>query len=261
MLSATPVFAAAGKSAPKATGGYDYNVAGVNRHADFNAIQSGVDCTSSWSVTGSNTIVLTGTYIGLVYIADFSMNGTNLTGTVTDPYYSSTPMALTGTVLSDTISFSYIYLDGGFRGTRTFTGTIDSNGLVTGGTWSETGTEGINGTWTNGTAFVKVGNECNGKGTFNYSDETGLYYTLNVKYVSVVGNQAWFAGEWVSGNWGGSGTWLFIRVTDNGEPGIGVDQSAGDVVATEAIAKSLVASHATPSLSGIIITGGNIQVH
>jgi hypothetical protein len=96
---------------------------------------------------------------------------------------------------------------------------------------------------------------------FSYSDVNGTYYGVDVKYVSVYGNKAWFAGPITSGNFGNFGNWLFMSVVDNGETGIGVDETGGDFPLTESQAKINVAMHVTPSLSGILITGGNIQVH
>ena len=87
---------------------------------------------------------------------------------------------------------------------------------------------------------------------------------MNIKAVSVDGDKAWYAAKIIasSSNLGFENlptNYLFVKVIDNGEPGIGVDLTSGDLM-TEAGALAAVANHGTPSASAII-NNGNIQVH
>ncbi len=100
---------------------------------------------------------------------------------------------------------------------------------------------------------------CTGKGVFNYSDADGNFYQVDVQYVNVSGNEAWFAGPVVSGNVG-AGNWLFAKVLDGGEPSIGLDKIWGSFT-TEATAKAGVATMSNPGDGAFDITSGNLQVH
>lgn len=258
MLSALPIFAA-GNSAPKATGSYDYNIGGLDRHADFNAIATSVGCSYTWDVTGTWLLDFAGGTDNRKFVDLVQDSSGNVTG---EFWYLSGVVWLDGGTLNGNVSENTLYLHyvRPFPLTYVgdFYGTIGDD-IITAGTFSDN--NGNNLTWTATGTSEKVYGGCTGKGVFNYSDANGTYYTVDVKYVSVQDNEAWFAGEVVSGNWGNYGTWLFVRVTDNGETGIGVDETSGTAGLTESVAKSLVASHATPQYAGTIITGGNIQVH
>jgi hypothetical protein len=255
VLSISPAFAA-GKSAPKATGGYGYTIYGVARHAEFNAIQTAT-CTKGFDVNGANTILVpwVGTY---TYTVNFILTGTTLTGTLNDSYYPTGDQPLSGNVTGNAITFTYDYPSGSPQGTRTYTGTIDSTGQITGGEWSDSA-DLASGTWTVGTPFAQVIGGCTGKGMFHYSDVNGTDYKVDVRYVDVLGNTAWFAGPIVSGNFGDPSQWLFVKAVDNGEPGT-TDVTAGDYPLNETLAKYNVANHVDPSIS-TVITSGNIQVH
>jgi hypothetical protein len=86
-------------------------------------------------------------WAGTIYSYDvtFSQNGTILTGTLTDGYYPITN-SLSGTIDGNNVTFSFTYPDGSIQGVRTYVGTIDSTGKVS-GTWSETGPENATGNW------------------------------------------------------------------------------------------------------------------
>jgi hypothetical protein len=85
---------------------------------------------------------------------------------------------------------------------------------------------------------------------------------MNVKAVSVDGDTARYAAKIIASNLGFenlSTNYLFVKVIDNDEPGVGNDVTSGDLM-TEAAALAAVATHGTPSASAIINLG-NIQVH
>ena len=87
---------------------------------------------------------------------------------------------------------------------------------------------------------------------------------MNVKAVSVSGSTARYAAQIIasSSDLGFENlptNYLFVKVTDNAEPGIGKDVTSGDLM-TESAALAAVANHGTPSASAIINLG-NIQVH
>jgi hypothetical protein len=79
----------------------------------------------------------------------FRQNGECLGGTLTDNNIPNGPKTgpILGTVDGSNITFSFKYTyTGATQGTRTFTGTINRFGAVS-GTWNETGSEGLTGTW------------------------------------------------------------------------------------------------------------------
>jgi hypothetical protein len=110
------------------------------------------------------------------------------------------------------------------------------------------------------------------KGALLYSDPK-ITYTMDVQFLRVSGNTAWFAGQVTSASDPGVGgcckvgNWIFWKVQDNGEPGVGVDKIWGeDLTVSEGITDSIaaalkVASMATPESDPFTINGGNIQVH
>lgn len=250
---------AAGKSAPKATGDYGYFYGGVQRHASFDAQQSAT-CSALWNVTNTytfNVIYQGNTYS---YTTTLSQAGTTVTGTLNDPYLPGILTIFNGTLSGNTLTFSVDYGAGSVQGVRTFTGTV-SAGILS-GTWNETGSEAGSDTWTSTGATATATNSCTGKGSFNYSDNNGIFYTIDVRYVNIdtTNKSAYFAGPIVAGNFGDPTQWLFVKVIDNGEPGIN-DTSTGDYPVTASQAQIDVASKASPSISPININSGNIQVH
>jgi hypothetical protein len=116
------------------------------------------------------------------------------------------------------------------------------------------------------------------KGSAIYTDPN-ITYTMDVQFLKVVGNKAWFAGQVTSVTVTGTnpgccalGNWIFYKVADNGEPGINADQVWGeDLTAGEGITasnwvKSIVAAagtinEATPAGGPFVLNGGNLQVH
>jgi hypothetical protein len=102
-----------------------------------------------WDVNGTNTVNVVYSGGTATYGVTFRQDGECLGGTLTDPNIPNGPKAgpITGTVDGNTITFSFKYTyTGANQGTRTFTGTINRFGSVS-GAWNETGTEGLSGTW------------------------------------------------------------------------------------------------------------------
>lgn len=105
-----------------------------------------------WDVNGTNTVNVVYSGGTATYGVSFRQNGECLTGTLTDPNIPAPPAQQTGpiagTVNGNTITFSFTYTyPNAPQGTRTFTGTINRFGAVSGG-WNEAGgTEHLSGTW------------------------------------------------------------------------------------------------------------------
>jgi hypothetical protein len=109
-------------------------------HFPRNRFQQG-----QWNLSGPNTLAVkfeVNTYDYPVY---FSQQGTCLTGSFTDPGASFSGR-VHGTVYGNFITFSVTYPYGSKQGTRTFNGTINQWGHVS-GSWSETGSENAAGSW------------------------------------------------------------------------------------------------------------------
>jgi len=271
VLSAAMTAAAATAApAPKATGDYGYSYGGVQRHLVFNAIQSTtVTCGTFWNVTGVTafTFHVTGDPPSTVYThnASLTQNGQSVGGS---GGYAGTPpntwvVNPGSTVIGNALELTWNYvtpptLVAPTQYIMTMHGTVAASGALT-GTWSQTG--GAAGTFTSTGLATATAIYC-GKGTAYYSDEDGAWYFMNVKAVSVAGNTAWYAAQIVASNLGFENlatNYLFVKVVDNGEPGIGSDVTSGELM-TESGALAAVAAHLTPSASAII-NEGNIQVH
>ena len=99
-----------------------------------------------WNLNGRNHVAAV--YLGSTYTykVTFKQFGSCLTGTLTDGYFPTTG-PISGTVNRNHVTFSFTYPSGSVQGTRTYTGTINRWGAVS-GTWSETGTEMGTGTFT-----------------------------------------------------------------------------------------------------------------
>lgn len=102
-----------------------------------------------WDLNGGNTVDLAYNGGTAAYAVSFRQDGSCLGGTLTDTNIPNGPQTgpIVGTVKGNdvTFSFTYTYI-GSHQGTRTFTGTISRRGTVS-GTWDETGSEGLSGTW------------------------------------------------------------------------------------------------------------------
>ena len=98
-----------------------------------------------WNLSGWNTVKVkfeVNTYDYPVY---FTQQGRCLTGTLTDKWAPFTGR-IHGTVYGGFLTFSITYPSGFAQGTRTFNGTINRWGHVS-GSWSETGSENASGSW------------------------------------------------------------------------------------------------------------------
>lgn len=259
LLSSTVMPAvAAGKSAPKATGGVGYTAySTTQRNAEFNAISTSACSTAN--ITGSYTITFD--YLGSLYPhhATLTQTGTSVTGSGGYPVGGPDAYSwnATGTVTGNTVNLTANYTLGAPGTVMTMTGTIASDGSMS-GTWQDNFGGVRTGTWSTPAGSVSPFSGCTGKGNFTYSDADGYTYTVSVQFVNVQGNTAWFAGPVTSGNVG-TGSWLFAKVVDNGEPGKNVDQIWGSFT-TEAAAKFGVANKLDPADGPFTISSGNLQV-
>ena len=118
---------------------------------------------------------------------------------------------------------------------------------------------------------TKVG-DLDAKGSAIYTD-ANVTYTMDVQYLKVEGNTAWFAGQVTSVTVTGTnpqifvGHWILYQVVDGGEPGIGADNVWGeDLTAGPAHITSLEAAYlrmtskVAPQGGPFVLTGGNLQV-
>jgi hypothetical protein len=96
------------------------------------------------------------------------------------------------------------------------------------------------------------------KGTFQYSDVIGQWYTVNLSCVSVTDNTASFGGQVVAGNIL-LDSWISIGVKDIGTPG-----SQGDLVYGAVTDDSTVSNCASINITTLSdafdVTSGNLQV-
>lgn len=99
-----------------------------------------------WTLRGSNRVEAVYQHRTFTYTVTFRQVGSCLSGTLTDPYYPTTG-PLSGTVTANHVTFTFRYPRGSVQGTRTYSGTINRRGAVS-GRWSETGREHGSGTFT-----------------------------------------------------------------------------------------------------------------
>jgi hypothetical protein len=252
--------------APKTTGGIGYTAySDVQRHLEFVAIQSTTNtCGTFWNVTGVSqfTFRLTSDTTDYTHHVVLTQNGQTVGGsggyplTGGDAYHWN---ITAGSLIGNALSLTAVYDLGAPGTTMHMTGTIASNGSIS-GTWDDNFGGARTGTFTApaGSAAATV-SYC-GKGNAYYSDASGLWYLVNVTTVSVLDQTAWFAGPVIASNFGAEGNWLFAKVFDGGEPGKLVDQASGSFT-NEVTATSGVAGHLAPVDGPFTITSGNLQVH
>ena len=86
------------------------------------------------------------------------------------------------------------------------------------------------------------------KGSAIYTD-ANITYTMDVQYLKVDGNTAWFAGQVTSVAVTGTnpllhvGNWIFYKVADDGEPGIDADQIWGEDLSVSDPTRPLTAAY------------------
>jgi hypothetical protein len=81
-------------------------------------------------------------------------------------------------------------------------------------------------------------------------------FTVNIKYVNVQGDSAWFAGPRSDQN-----RWLFVKVVDGGSPGFGNDYIPLENLNNEEDARNKVEGMTDPGAHNWTIYGGNLVVH
>lgn len=260
--------AASAAPAPKATGDYGYNFAGVQRHVSFSAIQSTTDtCGTLWNVTGVKSFDFTlsnDPTTHRVHDASLAQTGQAITGSGGYPQggpYQYGWHIQSGSVIGNTINLTvaYDYSTDAIGDVMNMTGTIAPDGSIS-GTWNDNYAGGYRTGNFTASGATQTATYC-GKGTFSYTDENGAWYFGVVKGVSVSSTSAWYAVQILASNLGyeQNNQWLSVKVTDNGEPGINRDVTGGDIT-DQATALSDVVNHVTPSTSAIV-NQGNIQVH
>jgi hypothetical protein len=105
-----------------------------------------------------------------------------------------------------------------------------------------------------------------GKGSLTYADPNGTF-VVDLTYVKIVGNKAYFAGAATFSNFLGIdvGTWFYEVATDVGNPGVGLDTLAGSNFGTGAQtqAQGCVQNpgSCTDQTLPLPIVSGDIQVH
>lgn len=102
-----------------------------------------------WDIAGAYTFHIHYSDNDYYYPVTLTQSESNITGTLTDNYlpsqYPDKVLTLTGTITGDDFTFTVQY-PGNFWGKRTFTGSVDSSGGLSGG-WVDDGTGSGAGTW------------------------------------------------------------------------------------------------------------------
>lgn len=254
LLASVLVFAAMQKGKPvgpakKATGEVGYTI-NFQRWMEFTAHEGTENCT--WNLVGSWTYEA---QLGSkFYVHDMSITSQadeSLSGTGSYLGEPQTTWTMSGTVSGNIVNWRVTYPSNYWA---KLTGTIAEDGTMS-GTWTDS--NGNNGTWhsTSGNA-EKV---CEGKGMLHYRDVNGGWYFVDIQYVKVEGDKAYFAGpvtmasqaSWV-------GNWSSAAVRDGGEPAYMVDHVWGIFTDIDT-AKYNVAYKVMPS--EYPVTSGNLQVH
>jgi hypothetical protein len=120
------------------------------------------------------------------------------------------------------------------------------------------------------TTFAAIATNASGpdaKGSLVYSDNN-ITYSMDVKYIRKDGNVAWFAGKVTAvadtGNVGCCkvDNWIFYKVEDGAEPGIGIDRIWGEDLGPVGsdVALNRVLKGPDPNSPAFTINSGNIQV-
>jgi hypothetical protein len=99
-----------------------------------------------WNLNGHNKVEAVYQGTTYTYSVTFRQFGSCLTGTLTDSYYPTTG-PIYGTVVRNHVVFTFRYPAGSVQGARTFVGTINRWGGVS-GFWWETGSEQGQGSFT-----------------------------------------------------------------------------------------------------------------
>lgn len=236
----------------KATGEVGYTAFRLQRWAEFNAHEGKDGC--YWNLEGvwSYTAHLGSSS----YSHDMTIEQSNGTLTGTGGYPSPGPYSIVwemlGTTADSSASWTVTYPSGY---NADIEADIAPDGTMS-GSWKDS--SGKAGTWSSFSGSATL--VCGGKGEFHYSDANGNWYDVDVQYVNVVDNQAYFAGPVVlASNTGWVGNWVSAAVKDGGEPAYLVDSIWG-IFTDMATARSNVVGQVTPD-GEFVITSGNLQVH
>lgn len=100
---------------------------------------------AGWNVAGSYTMDLLYLSNHYVYALTLNQSGATISGNLNDPYLPGN-LPVNGTINGNAVTFSVNYGSGSVQGVRTFTGTINVSGFLS-GSWNETGTEQGSATW------------------------------------------------------------------------------------------------------------------
>lgn len=255
-MSVAPVLSS---SLPKAVGGIWYDD-GIKHFIEFNATQTVEVCNSYWNVTGDYAVAF---YVngGGAYTEFLNLNqlGSSIVGTYLAQTGGIPPWLIdSGNVNGTQLDFTAHYESDPLY-TRHFTATINQDGSLT-GSWDDLTVSNLTGTWNSMTGHASqiTDSSCGGKGIFKYYDNSGANYTVEVSAVKILGKSAWLAGQVISGNTP-TNNWIFAKVVDGGEPGVGSDK-IWLTFTNESVAKSGVSQMLDPSISSIEVNGGNLQV-
>ncbi len=263
----SPTFAV-GPTIKFAQGNVRYTASGVQRNATFNVANFAQDCTVGWDVTGAYVVAFELNDNPTQYAHDMNLTQTGSSVSGDGGYLAGTsPYSFAwditgGTVTGNSITLDSLYDVGAPGVIMNMTGTIASDGTMSGDWTDDYGGGTRNGTWatTSGEAVQTVSSGCAGAGMFNYHDANKNHYLVDVKYVNVSGNKVWFAGPVKLGNIG-AGMWLFAEAEDVANPfGATKDKIWGSFT-TEAAAKLGVATMANPTDGPFVISQGNLRVN
>lgn len=255
--------------AEKATGEVGYDAYGLFRWIEFNAHEQSTTCQAAWNLVGDYVVSVY--YNGSLYAHDMVITEQdedgNLTGTggwrAGGPPYSITWSLTNNSYAANGIihlefdydGSSYIaFLDGAIAPDGTISGLWTSNS-------SNQSDPDPDQSWnTTDMAYADV-TGCEGKGTLRYWDANGNWYDVDVEYVNVDDDTAWFAGPVVSAsNNSWTSNWLFAKVHDGGEPAAGVDKVWGSFTSM-LNAVNGVGFMWDPSAGPFSVQEGNLQVH
>jgi hypothetical protein len=96
-----------------------------------------------WNLNGKNTLTATFQGSDFTYTVKFRQAGSCLGGFLTDPYVQPSGLTgpITGTIYKNYVTFSFDYGATSVQGLRTYVGTINKWGSVS-GFWTQTGSQG-----------------------------------------------------------------------------------------------------------------------
>lgn len=151
------------------------------------------ESSTQYSSDVTNTYEFDVLYLGNHYFYDVELvqSGDLVTGTLTDNYlpalYTDKVLPLTGTVSGNDIVLEVVY-PGPSWGTRTFVGTIDGLGVIS-GSWSDDGTDHALGSWSTSEGVATV--------TYESCEWSDFVKIIAVPSTSVLDGDNWTTPEGV----------------------------------------------------------------